>query len=100
MLRKATIGAWSRKSASLGARPWLAGIAGEVGDQRAQTAARGRLRRLAGGGAGNLIGNLGLTDHPLDGAAIDTFHAQHDGPAISKGFRSNGARSSDLTVSG
>jgi hypothetical protein len=41
-------------------------VAGKICDERAQTAARGRLCRLASNGAGNLVGSLGLADHPLD----------------------------------
>src|SRR5689334_13599996 len=57
-----------QKVGELGRQTVARCIAGKVGDQRTQTATRGRLRGLAGGSAGNLIGSLGFADHPLDGA--------------------------------
>ena len=68
MLRKATIGACSRNSASLGARPWLAGSRARSAISVPRRRQRGRFRGFTRDGAGKMVRRFQLADHPLDGA--------------------------------
>ena len=66
MARSATIGACSRKSASFGASPWLAGSRSSSAISAVKAAAHGGLGRLFGARAGNVVGTSRLGDQLFD----------------------------------